>query len=279
MTDARLPRKWSSFRKLFDDPGWDFDLQRIVTNHRKQSPMLYLLFCYALLPPKSVLNSGLGFPVGNAFVASAFLGSWYTPWMLSQYQLRERLTVLWGWPRFRACDLLPLSVWIGVILALAHNAWQFHTVRYYEYHGQQTVKFATVLGVLFCVYLWFRATWLLQQCGVENPLRRMALTLVVLPAALLCNVDAAMTLLGILGLFFGAAESVPVAFGFLLELIILTTLVHGATRYVLNDTGRPSDSPDSCREPTLDGSGSLREPTLDRGAIHDNAPVTESNLP
>ncbi len=81
-----------------------------------------------------------------------------------------------------------------------------------------------------------------------------------------------MTLLGILGLFFGAAESLPVAFGFLLELIILTTLVHGATRYVLNETGRPSDSSGSLREPTLNSRGSLREPTLDRGTSHDNAP-------
>ncbi|MBL8853398.1 MAG: hypothetical protein JNK57_05425 [Planctomycetaceae bacterium] len=254
--------------------------------------MLYLLLCYALLSPKTVLNSNLGFPIGQAFVASAFWGFWYAPWILRCYQVRQRLKAIWGWPRFNVVDLLSLSVWIGLIMALARNAWQFHTVRYYEYNGQQTVKFATVLAVFFCVYLWFRATWFLQQCGSDHPLRRMVLLLVVLPAALLCNVDAAMLLVFCLDKLFSGASTQEVwpsvfVVVFLFELILLTTIIHGGMRYVLNDTEHPSECSGSLREPMLESSGSLREPfpncsgslrepELDRGAIHDNAPATES---
>ncbi len=252
--------------------------------------MLYLLLCYALLPPKTILGSWPGISLRDAFTAGAFLGFWYAPWILRRYQLRQRLRVIWGWPRFNVVDLLSLSVWIGLIMALARNAWQFHPVRYYEYPGQETVKFATVLAVFFCVYLWFRATWFLQQCGADHPLRRMVLMLVVLPAALLCNVDAAMSLvlgLGILFLGGPTQEFGPFAVVFLFELILLTTIMHGSMRYVLNETEHPSESSGSLREPMpncsgslrepiLDCSGSLREPILDRGAIHDNAPATES---
>jgi len=167
---------------------------------------------------------------------------------------------VWGWPRFNVVDLLSLSVWIGIIFALAQNAWKFHPSRYYDYAGQQTVVFATVVVLFFCLYLWCRATWLLQQCGVWHPIRRMVFLLVVLPAVLLGNVDAAMSLAFLIGMFFGTPITfllAAIAFGFLFELVLLTTMIHTAMRYVFGENGREVEpEPTAEPEPTLNESKS-----------------------
>ncbi|MDP1559874.1 MAG: hypothetical protein Q8M16_00575 [Pirellulaceae bacterium] len=222
--------------------------------------MIYLLLCYVLLPPHAIPATG---HLGQAFAASAFLGFWYAPWVLSHYRLRQRLVEVWGWPRFNIVDLLSLSVWIGIIFALAQNAWKFHPSRYYDYAGQPAVVFATVVVLLFCLYLWCRATWLLQQCGVWHPLRRMVFLLFVLPAVLLGNVDAAMSLAFVLativGMLYGAPmiETVQIAAGFLFELVLLTTMINGAMRYVLGENGREVEpEPTAEPEPTVNESKS-----------------------
>lgn len=213
--------------------------------------MIFLLLCYILLPPQAVPATG---QLGPAFIASAFLGFWYAPWVLSQYRLRQRLVEVWGWPRFNVVDLLSLSVWIGIIFAVAQNALQVHPFRYHDYAGQELVGFATVAVLMFCVYLWCRATWLLQQCGVWHPLRRMVFLLGVLPAVLLGNVDAAMSAAFFIGMLAGAPmpEIAAIAFGFLFELVLLTTMIRAAMRYVLDENGRECEpTPIAEPEPTV----------------------------
>lgn len=200
--------------------------------------MIFLLLVYALLPPRTIFDSGLAFPVGPAFVSSAFLGFWYSPWLLGRYQLRRKLKVVWGWPQFNVVDLMSLSVWLGIVMALAGNAVQFQPIRYFVYPEQQVVRLAAGLAVFFCVYLWFRATWLLQQCGVQQPLRRALFLLGVLPALLLCNVNASSLALLVLAILFAGPTILPAGIFIIcaMELLLVTMLIHQAMRYVFGET-------------------------------------------
>ncbi len=187
--------------------------------------------------------------IGQFFVFGAILGFWYSPVLLRRYCLTQRMKKYWGWPQFTVVDLMSLTVWIAVIAALANNAMQFRPIKLHEYPVRPIVINVVGLALILCIYLWFRAAWLLEQCQIRQPSRRLVFFLVILPAALLANVDAGLSVVTVISILFAIAfvpnefSAAFAIFGLLIcppvELILLTVLIRRGMNFVLQEKVQP----------------------------------------
>ncbi|MBL8892888.1 MAG: hypothetical protein JNL67_23120 [Planctomycetaceae bacterium] len=187
--------------------------------------------------------------IGHFFTYGAILGCWYAPTLLSRYRLTQRLKSLWGWPQFSVSDLMCLMVWLSVIALLAQHAVMFQRYIRDAYPAPPAVFSIAVLAASICFFFWVRATWLLQQCNVHQPTRRLVFYLAVLPATILANVNAGLCVIVLLGFVFGilhflqtlrnhieeAAFVALVAACPIIELMVLTKLIRIGMRFVIGE--------------------------------------------